>query len=349
MKQRNILVTIFSLILIASFVWLGGVSHREEGEKQKNSVSGTDIERSRKEKDPKIGVSIYRYDDIFMKIYRFELKQYLEEEYHAKVIIRNAGGDRDEQKKQIDQFIFEGCDGIIINPVDAADVGTFSDLCFQGKTPLVLVNTEVDEKEAARWEEKDMPVSLISTNSRQAGTYQGQIILESKDQGDKNGDGIISYALIKGEKDSEASEYRCEYAIKALRNAGKHTVELFSENGDWSRESGKKLAESALSVYGKNIEVIFCSNDAMANGALDAVKELGLIPGKEVDLVGVDALQNTVQSIKDGQITGTVLNDHQGQSRLAADTLIKRIKGEPAKTTYLVDYIKITVTSTLNH
>jgi methyl-galactoside transport system substrate-binding protein len=67
-----------------------------------------------------------------------------------------------------------------------------------------------------------------------------------------------------------------------------------------------------------------------------------VVPGKDIYLVGVDALQETVQAIQSGDIEGTVLNDHGGQARLAADTLVKMINGEKAETKYLVDYIKIT-------
>lgn len=107
-------------------------------------------------------------------------------------------------------------------------------------------------------------------------------------------------------------------------------------------ETGKKQAQEAFSQYGKQIEVMFCGNDAIAMGAMEAAKEAGYQPGKDIYLVGVDALLETVQAIKAGDIEGTVLNDHEGQAKLAADTLIQMISGEEAETKYLVDYIKIT-------
>ena len=47
-----------------------------------------------------------------------------------------------------------------------------------------------------------------------------------------------------------------------------------------------------------------------------------------------------VQYIKEGKVTGTVLNDHTGQSHTAADVLMKMIHGDEAETRYLVDYVK---------
>ena len=70
------------------------------------------------EKKLRIGVAIYRYDDNFMKLYREELRQYLEEAYNAEVVVRNARGEQEEQISQVNEFIEAGYDGIIVNLVD---------------------------------------------------------------------------------------------------------------------------------------------------------------------------------------------------------------------------------------
>ncbi|WP_394522403.1 galactose ABC transporter substrate-binding protein [Lacrimispora sp. JR3] len=303
-------------------------------------------EAAGKETGPKIGVSIYRYDDTFMKLYRSELKQYLEETYHAQVVLRNADGNQETQNQQVDRLIADGCKGLLVNPVEVSAAGRLADAANKAGIPLIFINREPKQTEQLRWKKEHMAVSSVGTDSRQAGSYQGEIILETPKKGDLNGDGVVSCGMLKGEEGNEASEYRSEYAIKALKKGGMKAEELYSGSGDWSRESGKKLAREAFSRYGNKIEVMFCSNDAMANGALEAAKEAGLVPGKDIYLVGVDALQDTVESIKSGEIAGTVLNDHGGQARLAADTLIKMINGEEAETRYLVDDIKITTVST---
>lgn len=345
--NRRIFTLFFLLGAVCLIQGCAPLSQEKGGSEGSASEAGT--EESVEEKGPKIGVSIYRYDDTFMKLYRSELKQYLEETYHAEVIMRNAGGDQEEQNRQVRQFLSEGCDGIIVNPVEVLAAGGLADACSQAGVPLVFINREPPEAERKRWQENHMAVSCIGTDSRQAGTYQGEIILETPKRGDLNGDGVVSYVMLMGEEGNEDSRYRTEYSIKALEDGGMKTEELFSGNGEWNMDNGKKLTEAALAAYGSRIEVIFCNNDAMANGALEAVEESGRMPGKDICLVGVDALQETVEYIKEGKITGTVLNDHEGQSRTAADTLIEMIGGEEADTRYLVDYIKITMTSTFHN
>lgn len=347
MERLNKRLFLLFLVVWMAFLLFGCASPKQEKNTRESLASEVSTEGVSEEKGPKIGVSIYRYDNTFMQLYRWELKQYLEETCHAQVFMRNAGGDQEEQNRQVNQFISDGCDGIIVNPVEVPAAGTLADACSRAGIPLVFINREPNEEEQKRWQDNHMAVSCIGTDSRQAGTYQGEIILETPDKGDLNGDGMVSYVMLKGENGNEDSPYRTEYAVKALENGGMKTEELFSGNGDWDQEQGKRLAKEALASYGSRIEVIFCNNDSMANGALEAVEEAGRVPGKDIYLVGVDALQDTVKHVKEGRITGTVLNDHEGQARTAADTLMKMIDGKDVDTRYLVDNIKITSISTL--
>ncbi len=142
---------------------------------------------------PKIGISIYRYDDTFMKLYRSELKTKSGRDLSCPDHHAQCRRDQNEQNRQIKEFIDSKCNGIIINPVAASAAGTIADTCSQAGIPLVFINSEPEESERKRWEDRHMAVSSVETDSKQAGTYQGQIILETPGKGDKNKDGIVSY------------------------------------------------------------------------------------------------------------------------------------------------------------
>lgn len=321
----------------------------EKADQAAESTTGNREEESlaEEEKKMRIGISIYRYDDNFMKLYREELKQYLEETYQAEVVMRNARGEQEQQITQVEEFIKSGFDGVIVNLVSTDSAGAVADACHEAGIPLVFINRQPKPEEQERWKAGQMAVSCVGTDSKQAGAFQGEIILETETRGDINGDGKVSYAMIMGEKDNEDSIYRTEYSVKALEAGGMKTEKLFDGHGDWNREEGRKLAEKALSMHGKRLEVIFCNNDAMANGAWEAVEAAGRKTGSDIYLVGVDALEETVRCIKEGKVTGTVLNDHEGQSHTAVDVLMKMINGEEVETRYLVDYVKISTISTL--
>ncbi len=80
----------------------------------------------------------------------------------------------------------------------------------------------------------------------------------------------------------------------------------------------------------------------MALGAATAITSAGRTVGKDIYLVGVDALEECQQMVKDGTMTGTVLNDHIGQSHTAVDVTVKALNGETINNYYWVDYVKVT-------
>jgi methyl-galactoside transport system substrate-binding protein len=80
----------------------------------------------------------------------------------------------------------------------------------------------------------------------------------------------------------------------------------------------------------------------MALGALQAIEAAGRTVGKDIYLVGVDALTEALENVQSGKMTGTVFNDHIGQAHTAADTAGKFITGETVDPVNMVDYVKVT-------
>lgn len=289
----------------------------------------------------KIGVCIYNYDDKFMSQYRAELEKYLSEAYNADVLSVNGRGSQEEQNRQIDQFLAREYDGLIVNVIQADEAETLVNKCRDAAVPVVFINRAPGEEEIRRWKDANIAASYVGTDARQSGTYQGEIILETPNRGDFNGDGVVNYVMITGADDNIDAEYRTEYSIKALEDAGIKTKCLTKRSGNWSQKEGYQLVSNALFQYGREIEVIFCNNDAMANGARSAVLEAGRTVGDDICLVGVDALRDTVKYVEEGTVTGTVFNDYATQAHTAADAVVNMIRGEKTDKEFTVDYIKI--------
>ncbi|MBT9777557.1 substrate-binding domain-containing protein [Clostridium sp. MCC353] len=289
----------------------------------------------------KIGVCIYNFDDKFMSQYRDEIEKYLSEVYNAEVLTVNGRGSQEEQNRQIDQFLEQGYDGLIVNVIQADQAEELVNKCSGAQVPVVFINRAPKEEEIRRWKDENIAASYVGTDARQSGTYQGEIILETPNKGDFNGDGKISYVMITGADDNLDAEYRTEYSIKALEDAGIKTKCLTKRSGSWNQKEGYQLVSNALFQYGREIEVVFCNNDAMANGARSAILEAGRTVGDDICLVGVDALRDTVGYVEEGTVTGTVFNDYATQAHTAADAVVKMIRGEKTDKEYTVDYIKV--------
>ena len=161
-------------------------------------------------------------------------------------------------------------------------------------------------------------------------------------QGDINGDGKITYIMCKGDPENIDAQYRTEYSIKALTDAGKEVECLYEYLDNWDQTTAQQDVANALAQYGEKIEVVFCNNDAMALGALQSLQQAGRTVGKDVYLVGVDALSEAVQNVVDGNMTGTVLNDDVGQATAAAAATKLYVEGSKVEQYYWVDYVKVT-------
>ena len=295
--------------------------------------------------DKKVGISIYKFDDNFMTLYRTELERYLTEELGFKkenITIQDGKGDQAEQTNQIQNFIASGVDVMILNLVQASSAPQVTDMCKDAGIPVVYINREPDTAEEERWASDSISATYVGADARQSGTYQGEEIVETANKGDINGDGKVSYIMVQGDPENVDAQYRTEFSVKALTDAGLEVEELLLQRGDWDQAKGQQTVQDALTQFGDKIEVVFCNNDAMALGALQAIDAAGRKVNEDIYLVGVDALTEAVQDITEGKMTGTVFNDYMGQAKTAADMAVKFLNGETVDPVNMVDYVKVT-------
>ena len=293
----------------------------------------------------KVGVCIYQFSDNFMTLFRGELERYLIEQGFAKenITIVDGANDQATQSGQIDNFIADGVDVLIINLVNSSSAATVTDKVVAAGIPLVYINREPDADEQQRWADNNWNVCYVGCDARQSGTFQGEIIADlGLDAVDFNKNGKIDYIMIEGDPENVDAQYRTEFSIKALTDAGFEVNCLDDQVGMWDQVKGAELVANSLSQYGNDIEVVFCNNDAMALGALQSIQSAGRKVGTDIYLVGVDALTEVVEYVISGDITGTVFNDHFAQSHNAADAAINYITGAGNEHNIQCDYKKVT-------
>lgn len=308
-------------------------------EMTKEAMMGKDL------KDVKVGISIYKFDDNFMTLYRTELERYLVEDLgfsKENITVQDGKGDQAEQTNQIKNFITDGVDVMILNLVQSSSAPTVTDLAKEAGIPVVYINREPDMAEEERWTSEGIMATYVGADARQSGTMQGQMIVDLENKGDVNGDGKVSYIMIQGDPENVDAQYRTEFSVKALKDAGLETEELLMQRGDWAQDKGQQITQDALTQFGDKIEVVFCNNDAMALGAKQAIEAAGRKVGEDIYLVGVDALAEVCQNVADGTMTGTVFNDFLGQAHTAADLAKMYVEGEKVEAVNIVDYVKVT-------
>ena len=295
--------------------------------------------------DKKVGVCIYQFSDNFMTLFRTELQSYLESKGFKAENIKIVDGANDQatQSNQIDAFIADGVDVLIINPVNTSSAETITDKVVGAGIPLVYINREPGEDEEARWDENGWDVTYVGCDARQSGTFQGEIISDlGLDAIDKNGNGKIDYVMIEGDPENVDAKYRTEFSVKALEDAGLEVNCLDDQVGNWDQATAQQLVANSLSQYGDDVEVVFCNNDAMALGALQSIEAAGRTVGEDIYLVGVDALTEALDNVASGKMTGTVFNDHFSQSHAAAIAAANYLTGTENEHYIGCDYVKVT-------
>lgn len=289
----------------------------------------------------KVGVCIYQFDDNFMTLYRQEIQDYFKTletdtvKYDVSVV--DGKNEMGTQTEQVNTFIAQGVDVLIVNLVQSSAAATITEKAQAANIPVVYINREPSEEDMAAWEK----ICYVGADARQSGTYQGEIVANLADKGDANGDGKVSYVMIMGDPENVDAQYRTEFSIKALEDAGITVENLFQQRGDWDQTKGQELAANALAQFGDQIDVIFCNNDGMALGAYQAIVNAGRTVNEDIYLLGVDALDECVEMVNNGTMTGTVLNDHIGQSHAAVDAAVNYVSGEINDTMIVIDYQKV--------
>jgi len=302
----------------------------------------TGCKKEEEVKEVKIGVAIYQFDDNFMTTYREKIKAYFDAlnekdaKVHYTVTIVDGANDAATQTEQVRTFISQGVDALIVNLVQTTSDALAKEVVASG-IPCVFINREIAD---FAYTDK---TCYVGADARDSGTYQGQIIFDQPANGDINGDGTVKYVMIMGDPENTDAQYRTEYSIKYLTDKNVKVEELVKQTGNWAQAQGQTIAENALAAHGADIDVIFCNNDGMALGAYQAIKAAGRTVGKDIYLVGVDALAECVQMVKDGTLTGTVLNDADGQAKACCDTVLSLLAGnKPEKSVNYVPYVMVT-------
>jgi methyl-galactoside transport system substrate-binding protein len=282
--------------------------------------------QAKKVSDVVIGSNIYSFADNFMNgVMRPEFLNYSKAK-GVKIEIVDSEGQQGKLNDQVDIFISKKVSVLAINLVDPAAASTIIAKAKKANIPLILFNKEATEKGAMASYDK---VWYVGTNSAESGIIQGQMMVndwKANPSWDKNKDGVVQYVLLKGEPGHPDAEARTRESVKAFTDAGIKVEQLALEaDPNWSTQFGNdKMAAWLTSAFGKKIELVICNNDGMAFGAINACKAAGV----KLPLYGVDALDEALTHIADGEMNGTVLNDGVNQARATVDLAINAALGK---------------------
>jgi inositol transport system substrate-binding protein len=262
-----------------------------------------------------VGVSMALFDDNFLTVLRNGMQDYAKTLDGVTLQVEDAQNDVAKQQSQIQNFIAAGVNAIIVNPVDTDATAAMSKIAADAGIPLVYVNREPSNIDSLP--EKQ---AFVASNELESGTLETQEIC--KLLGGKG-----KAVVMMGELSNQAARMRTKDVHDVLATDACKGIEIVEEQtANWSRTQGADLVTNWLSA-GLEFDAVIANNDEMAIGAIQALKAAG----RSMDSVvigGIDATQDALASMAEGDLDVTVFQNAAGQGKGSLDAALKFARGE---------------------
>lgn len=223
------------------------------------------------------------------------------------VTVVESGNSVEDQVSLVSDAKSQGYDVIILRLAD-------SETALQMNTasnglPIIYVNNEPSE------EHLDSNANIfVGSQETVAGQYQAEYVM------DKLGTKSMNIIIFEGEQGHSGTIGRTKGVRNTLLNSGVDANIVFMDYANWSdTEAANKFG--IFMKTGQSVDAVFCNNDTMALGAVQAMKDYGL-DYTSIPVCGVDAVEDACNSIMAGEMAFTVLQDAEAQGSKAVEAAI---------------------------
>lgn len=216
-----------------------------------------------------------------------------------------ADDDAAKQLSQVETFIGQDVDAIIINPVDRVQGASAVDAAADAGIPIITVNTTTDS---------DKNTAHVGSDDVEAGRMQMEEII-----GVIGEEGKVAY--VDATLGHSAQVGRAQGYEEVLEEHP--DVELVAhDTGNWSADESMRLVENWLQA-GKEMDAILCMADCQLVGVLTAVES----SGKDIVLSGMDCDPVIMDAIKEGRVESSIWQDGIAQGENSLKVAIEAAKG----------------------
>jgi simple sugar transport system substrate-binding protein len=207
----------------------------------------------------------------------------------------DAQQKQENQIKAIRAFIAQKVDVIAFSPVVETGWEPVLREAKAAKIPVILTDRAVNVKDDTLW------VSFMGSDFVEEGRRAANWLVDKT----KDNAGPINIVELQGTVGSAPAIDRKKGFEEILKDKPKFKI-IRSQTGDFTRAKGKEVMEAFLKAEGKKINVLFAHNDDMAIGAIQAIEEAGMKPGKDILIVSIDGVKGAFQAMMAGKLNVSV-------------------------------------------
>jgi inositol transport system substrate-binding protein len=240
----------------------------------------------------------------------------------VKVVMTDGQSDVQKQFSQIENFVAQKVDAIIINPCEYEASTPAVDKAKAAGIPIVIVNQTT----------KSAGDAYIGSNDLDAGRMAMEAIAKKL-----NGQGgVLMIHGIMGtsaqlERETGAREVFAKYPGLKL---------IDQQTASWDRAKAMTLTENWIQAHKGKFSAIFAHNDEMAMGALIALERAGI--KKDIYVIGIDGIAQALTAVKDGRLDATVFQDGVGQGKGSLDAAVLLAKKQPCPKQTMIPFQLLT-------
>jgi inositol transport system substrate-binding protein len=273
------------------------------------------------EKTPVIGVSLMNLSSEFIAMIDKAIEKKARDA-GVKLIVNDAERSPERQVQQIESFIAQHVDVIILNPCEVDASSPAVKKALAAGIPIVNVNSET----------KTAPTAFVGSHDEESARLAMQYIAARL--GGK-GEVVMMHGYM-----GQAAQIKRDTGAREVfaKNPGLHL--LAEQTAEWDRAKAMTLMENWIQAHGDKIQAVFAQNDEMAMGAVLALEHARR--KDKVIVVGVDAIADALEAVKQSRLDATVFQDAEMQGSQAVETALKIAHGLPYEKQVYIPFRLIT-------
>ncbi len=268
-----------------------------------------------------IGVSLLNLSSEFIVMLDRAMRAKAED-LKVRLIVNDAQRSAERQIQQVESFINQRVDVIILNPCEVEASSPAVDKAVAAGIPIINVNSET----------RSEPTAFVGSRDEES----GQIALEYL-AGRLQGKGNL--LMMHGFMGQAAQLKRDQGAHDVMKRYPDLKL-LADQTAEWDRVKAVTLMENWIQSFGGKINAVFAQNDEMGMGAVIALEQAKM--KDQVLVASVDAIADALQAVKQGRLDATVFQDARGQGGTAVELAVKIARKGPYEKQILIPFQLVT-------
>lgn len=239
--------------------------------------------------------------------WRIAMSKILQDEFKKQptfeFIFSDAQQKQENQLKSIRTFIQQKVDFIVFAPVVQTGWDSVLQEAKEAKIPVIVVNRRLT---TSTGKPEDYMATFIGPDNLDAGRLAAKAMLDKF----KDAPGPVNVVMLEGTVGASTAVERKAGFEEIIKGQNKLKI-VKSQSGDYTRAKGKEVMEAFLkSAKAENLKIdaLFAQSDDMGIGAMQAIEEAGLKPGKDIVIVGIDGVKGAFEAMIAGKQAATIEN-----------------------------------------